>query len=27
MENFLKKWRPLINSTERTLWRSIETSS
>jgi hypothetical protein len=25
-ESFLKKWRPLINSTERTLWRSIETS-
>jgi hypothetical protein len=26
-ESFLKKWRPLINSTERTLWRPIETSS
>ena len=25
-ESFLKKWQPLINSTERTLWRSIEIS-
>ena len=25
-DGFLKKWRPLINSTERTLWKSIETS-
>ncbi len=25
-EGFLKKWWPMITSTERTLWRSIETS-
>jgi len=25
-EGFLNKWRPLIISTERTFWKSIETS-
>jgi hypothetical protein len=26
-ESFLKKWRPLVISSERTVWRAIETSS